>query len=182
MMNEPTNSAMIANTSRKRLKNPSPSEIALAFSARTTAPVTASNPFGSTAWTRRASSRSETPSAAAIFRVVKWPGSSSSRWAVAGSNAVRLAPARFPVVPKRKVPTTRAVCGGPLTSTVTVSSTWIRCRCAVPVSIATSPDRCGPPPCSRCAGENNAESVQSTPSVGAPVVVTGLPSGRTSCA
>ncbi len=105
MMKAPTKTAMPAKTSRNVEKPAMASWTVLAFSSVNCLPVIASTPVGSTRAIRSRSSFWEMPSSAAMLIELNSPGASSTRCAVAVSNAVTAAPPKLSCPAIRNVPT-----------------------------------------------------------------------------
>jgi hypothetical protein len=93
MMKAPTNSAIVAKTSRKVLKKPSPCLTSLDCSLASACPVMAWVLAGSTAATRLRRSVSLTPLSAATVISVNLPSRLSTRWAVGVSKKISVSPA-----------------------------------------------------------------------------------------
>ncbi|GIV00261.1 MAG: hypothetical protein KatS3mg014_1876 [Actinomycetota bacterium] len=179
--NEPTKREIPAKTRSAVRKNPSASLNASAFSSATEALVTASSPFGNTAWIRSRSSSAGTPSAASTLMASYTPTLSKRSCAVRRSKKASVAPARLSASPKPAIPTISNSPGGPVNRIRTrspSSRSWAR---AVAASIATSSGPSGARPCRRVttveAGSHDR------PIVGGPIPPITWPlAGSTICA
>ena len=123
------------------------------------------------------------PSAATTSISSKRPSRLSTSWAVGRVKPARVAPPRLPAEPKPMMPETVKVRAGPWSRTLTRSPTAKPCFSAVWASTTISfgplgsrPERTVVP-----AWSSGAELIE-TPRVGAPPVVTGLPSLSTNWA
>ena len=174
MMNVPTNSAIPAKTSSAVRMKPSPSLTWLAASSAACVAVTASTPCGRTDCTRVRRTEAETPSSATTSMVSNWPSAPSTRCAVAVSNATSVAPPRLSALPNPSRPVIVNCSGGPWNRIVMRSPTWRSALLAVETSTPTSPACCGGFPSRSDSGFSGA-SIQFSPNVGAPPVVTGSP-------
>ena len=118
---------MNANTSRKVLRNPRRSFTLLACSSASSLPVSTSYfwPSGVAATTVRTLAASvccETPGFAATKMESHSPSWPTTRSAVRGVNATRVAPAVLSLSPKRKTPTNWNVSGVPVRKMIGTSS------------------------------------------------------------
>ena len=167
MMNAPTNSAMNAKTSSAVRKNPNASCNCFACSSATSDDLTASMPFGSSAWMLVRRSGTDVPSSATTSIWSNSPTLSSTFCAVATSNAASVAPARLSASPNPRMPVIVNSCGGPWNRIVMVSPMARSNFLAVAASTPTSVGPAGGSP-SRSESGDVGPSVQLAPSVGGP--------------
>ena len=111
-----------------------------------------------------------------------WPTRSKSFWAVGRSKAAMVAPARLSAVPKPTMPVRVKVWGGPISRTRTRSPMWKWYLAAVEASMTTSSGPAGGEPLRMWSADIWGTGLNDKPMVGAPDVLTALPSGATSWA
>ncbi len=174
IMKAPTSRATRANTSMKVRKNAIPSRAMSCVSFVTTAPVTASVPFGMTFATAAVTCCWLVPGAATMEMVSNLPGSATSFWATVAGNSVTVAPPGLSTVPNFAMPLTRTVRGGPWTRTVVVSPTPSLPTSALWASMTTSSSAAGARPATSWNGLSSGVSGHCMPMAGAPVA--GFPS------
>src|ERR1700676_3634245 len=182
MVKPPTNREMKANTSSAVEKKERAWLMEVVASLATVCPVTTSTPGGRdwamARWSWALSARGWLRTSTAP----RWPGSPRICWAVGRSKAARVAPARLLAVPKVTMAEMVKVWGGPMRRIFTRSPTWKWYLVAVPASMATWSGAVGECPLETRRAESWGLGSKDSPRVGAPPVVTALPSGATNWA
>ena len=145
--------------------------------------VITSVPGGSIASIRACTSAGSAPSSTAMSTASNWSGAPRNCCAVGMSQAASVAPAKPSLSPR---PTRAVISNGLVPVSVMtwiVSPTAKSSRSAVALSMATSPAPLGGRPSPLiCSPDSDESPDQATPSVGAPWVAIGSPSGSMSCA
>ncbi len=182
MVKPPTNRAMKPKTSRAVLKKPKAWLMAPLASLMTVCEVTTSTPLGSTCAMSCWTTALLAPGVLTMLMLSNLPTSPRTFCAVETSNAASVAPARLFAVPKRVRPVMVKVRVGPCRRMRTDWPTLKSYFCAVPRSMATSRGPVGGRPWAIWSAEISWLGSNSTPNVGAPPVVTALPSCAMNCA